>query len=137
MEFRIADTFTDSLARLALHEQKAAKTTAFDLQLNPAAPGLKFHRIDTMRPQDSSRRRRWDAIRDRRARRRLPRQHATSDHGDRRPGPAGRGRPNTNRRQDRCGGTGRPMSPANPRKQEKSGPHKAGGDPSVLSILFA
>ena len=65
MEFRIADTFTDSLARLALHEQKAAKTTAFDLQLNPAAPGLKFHRIDTMRPQDSSRRRRWDAIRDR------------------------------------------------------------------------
>jgi hypothetical protein len=86
MEFRIADTFTDSLARLALHEQKAAKTTALDLQLNPAAPGLKFHRIDTMRPQDSSRRRRWDAIRDRRARRRLPRQHATSDHGDRRQG---------------------------------------------------
>ena len=39
MDFRIADTFTDSLARLTGDEQKAAKTTAFDLQLNPAAPG--------------------------------------------------------------------------------------------------
>jgi len=67
--------------------------------------------IYTMRPQDSSRRRRWDAIRDRRARRRLPRQHATSDHGDRRPGLAGRVRPNTNRRQDRRAGTGGSMSP--------------------------
>jgi hypothetical protein len=35
MEFRIADTFTDSLARLTDEEQKAVKTTAFDLQLNP------------------------------------------------------------------------------------------------------
>jgi len=34
MEFRIADTFTDSLARLTGAEQKAVKTTAFDLQLN-------------------------------------------------------------------------------------------------------
>jgi hypothetical protein len=31
MEFRIADTFTDSLARLNGEEQKAVKTTAFDL----------------------------------------------------------------------------------------------------------
>ena len=30
MEFRIADTFTDSLARLTGDEQKAVKTTAFD-----------------------------------------------------------------------------------------------------------
>ena len=30
MEFRIADTFTDSLAKLTSDEQKAAKTTAFD-----------------------------------------------------------------------------------------------------------
>jgi hypothetical protein len=30
MNFRIADTFTDSLARLTGDEQKAAKTTAFD-----------------------------------------------------------------------------------------------------------
>ena len=46
MEFRIADTFTDSLARLRGDEQKAVKTTAFDLQLNPAAPGLSFHKLD-------------------------------------------------------------------------------------------
>ena len=46
MDFRIADTFTDSLARLTGDEQKAAKTTAFDLQLNPAAPGLSFHKLD-------------------------------------------------------------------------------------------
>src|SRR5579862_5332356 len=46
MEFRIAGTFTDSLSRLTAQEQKAAKTTAFDLQLNPASPGMKFHRID-------------------------------------------------------------------------------------------
>ncbi len=46
VEFRIADTFTDSLARLTSDEQKAAKTTAFDLQLNPAAPGLSFHKLD-------------------------------------------------------------------------------------------
>ena len=42
MEFRIADTFTDSLAKLTGEEQKAVKTTAFDLQLNPAHPGLQI-----------------------------------------------------------------------------------------------
>lgn len=46
MDFRIADTFTDSLARLTGDEQKAAKTTAFDLQLNPAQPGLSLHKLD-------------------------------------------------------------------------------------------
>ena len=46
MQFRISDTFTASLAKLMGNEQKAVKTTAFDLQLNPAHPGLKFHRID-------------------------------------------------------------------------------------------
>jgi hypothetical protein len=46
MEFRIADTFADSLARLTGDEQKAAKTTAFDLQLNPASPGLSLHKLD-------------------------------------------------------------------------------------------
>ena len=40
MDFRIAATFTDSLARLTGNERKAAKTTAFDLQLNPAQPGI-------------------------------------------------------------------------------------------------
>jgi len=46
MEFRISDTFTDSLARLTGDEQKAVKTTAFDLQLNPANPGMSFHKLD-------------------------------------------------------------------------------------------
>ena len=46
MNFRIADTFTDSLASLTGDEQKAVKTTAFDLQLNPANPGVSFHRLD-------------------------------------------------------------------------------------------
>jgi hypothetical protein len=49
MDFRIAATFTAALARLASPDQKAAKTTAFDLQMDPAAPGLKFHRIDRSR----------------------------------------------------------------------------------------
>ena len=49
MEFRIADTFTASLARLSGHEQKAVKTTAFDLQLDPTQPGLNFHRLDRAR----------------------------------------------------------------------------------------
>src|SRR5216684_1999552 len=44
-EFRIADTFTDSLAHLTGEEQKAVKTTAFDLQLNPANPGMSFHKL--------------------------------------------------------------------------------------------
>jgi hypothetical protein len=46
MEFRIADTFTDSLARLTGEEQKTAKMTAFDLQVSPASPGMSLHRLD-------------------------------------------------------------------------------------------
>lgn len=49
MEFRIADTFTASLTRLTGAEQKAVKTTAFDLQLDPASRGLHFHRLDRAR----------------------------------------------------------------------------------------
>lgn len=45
MDFRIADTFTDSLSRLTGDEQKLAKTTTFDLQLNPANPGMQFHKL--------------------------------------------------------------------------------------------
>src|SRR5713101_6111523 len=42
----IADTFTESLARLTGDEQKAVKTAAFDLQINPAAsPGMSFHKL--------------------------------------------------------------------------------------------
>jgi superfamily I DNA/RNA helicase/mRNA-degrading endonuclease RelE of RelBE toxin-antitoxin system len=52
MEFRIADTFTDSLIRLNNREQKAVKTAAFDLQLNPSHPGLQFHKLN--RSQDSN-----------------------------------------------------------------------------------
>jgi hypothetical protein len=48
-EFRIADTFTDSLARLTGAEQRAAKTTAFDLHLDPTSPGLHFDRLDRAR----------------------------------------------------------------------------------------
>lgn len=46
MNFLIADTFTDSLSKLTNEEQKAVKTTAFDLQMNPASPGLKFHKLE-------------------------------------------------------------------------------------------
>lgn len=49
MDFRIADTFTDSLAKLTGDEQKAVKTTAFDLQMNPANPGMSFHKLDKAR----------------------------------------------------------------------------------------
>jgi superfamily I DNA/RNA helicase/mRNA-degrading endonuclease RelE of RelBE toxin-antitoxin system len=52
MEFRIADTFTDSLAKLTGDEQKAVKTTAFDLQMNPASPGMSFHKLDKARDKN-------------------------------------------------------------------------------------
>lgn len=50
MQFLIADTFTDSLIRFTAQEQKAVKTTAFDLQMNPASPGLQYHKLE--RSQD-------------------------------------------------------------------------------------
>ena len=46
MEFRIANTFTASLARLTGDEQKAVKVTAFEFQMNPVHPGMQLHRID-------------------------------------------------------------------------------------------
>jgi mRNA-degrading endonuclease RelE of RelBE toxin-antitoxin system len=46
MDFRIADTFTNSLSRLTGDEQKAVKTTAFDLQLNPVNTGMQFHKLE-------------------------------------------------------------------------------------------
>lgn len=46
MDFRIAETFTDSLTRLPAAEQKAVKVSVLDLQLDPSAPGLQMHRID-------------------------------------------------------------------------------------------
>ncbi|MGH2293578.1 MULTISPECIES: UvrD-helicase domain-containing protein [Pseudomonas] len=52
MEFRIADTFTTSLARLTGDEQKAAKTTAFDLQVNPSGNGMSFHKLERAKDQN-------------------------------------------------------------------------------------
>ncbi len=52
MDFRIADTFTDSLAKLTGEEQKAVKTTAFDLQMNPVNPGMSFHKLDQARDKN-------------------------------------------------------------------------------------
>ncbi len=46
MNFRIANTFTDSLTKLTNEEQKAVKTTVFDLQMDPANPGIHFHKLD-------------------------------------------------------------------------------------------
>ena len=45
MQFRIANTFTDSLARLTTQEQSAAKVTVFDLQADPDLGGLQVHPI--------------------------------------------------------------------------------------------
>ena len=52
MQFRIAGQFTESLGKLTGEEQRAAKTTAFDLQLNPAQPGLQFHRVNRARDKN-------------------------------------------------------------------------------------
>jgi superfamily I DNA/RNA helicase/mRNA-degrading endonuclease RelE of RelBE toxin-antitoxin system len=46
VDFRIADTFLASLARLTGDEQKAVKTTAFDLQMDPVNPGMQLHKLD-------------------------------------------------------------------------------------------
>lgn len=52
MQFRIADTFTASLAHLTNEEQKLVKTTAFDLQINPENSGLSFHKLDRARDKN-------------------------------------------------------------------------------------
>src|SRR5688572_8691643 len=52
MNFHIADTFTDGLARLTNDEQKAVKTTAFDLQMNPVNPGMQLHKLDRARDKN-------------------------------------------------------------------------------------
>lgn len=49
MTFLLATTFYDSLLRLRAEEQKAAKISVFDLHLNPANPGLSFHKLDRAR----------------------------------------------------------------------------------------
>ena len=52
MIFRIADTFTNSLASLSGEEQKMVKTVAFDLQMNPAHPGHRLHRIERVKDKN-------------------------------------------------------------------------------------
>ena len=46
MDFRIADAFTNSLAKLTAEVQEAAKTMTFDLQMNPASPGMRLHKVE-------------------------------------------------------------------------------------------
>jgi superfamily I DNA/RNA helicase/mRNA-degrading endonuclease RelE of RelBE toxin-antitoxin system len=50
MDFLIADSFEDSLARLTGDEQKAAKLTVYDLQTNPENPGLNYEKLN--KPKD-------------------------------------------------------------------------------------
>ena len=52
MQYLIADTFTDSLVKLSGDEQKAVKTTVFDLQTEPSLPSLQFHRLDRARDRN-------------------------------------------------------------------------------------
>ncbi len=47
-EFRTADTFTDRFARLTGDEQKAVKTTAFDLQVFT----IDCWRLEATSPED-------------------------------------------------------------------------------------
>jgi len=52
MQFRIATTFTASLAKLNSSEQTAVKTTVYDLQTDPARPGLRMHRVEGTRDRN-------------------------------------------------------------------------------------
>lgn len=52
MTFVLSSTFTDSLLKLTADEQKLVKTTAFDLQVNPANPGHQFHKLDAVRDKN-------------------------------------------------------------------------------------
>jgi len=52
MGFRVADIFTDSLAKLTGDEQEAVKTTAFDLQMDPSGAGHSFHKLDRAKDRD-------------------------------------------------------------------------------------
>jgi hypothetical protein len=45
MAFLLAQSFQSSLDKLNGEEQKTAKLAAFELQINPANPGLQCHRL--------------------------------------------------------------------------------------------
>ena len=52
MTFLLADSFQSSLEKLNGEEQKAAKLAAFELQINPANPGLQCHRLDIIQDKN-------------------------------------------------------------------------------------
>ncbi|MFM8277059.1 MAG: 3'-5' exonuclease [Cyanobium sp.] len=52
MAFLLADSFQSSLDKLSGEEQKAAKLAAFELQINPANPGLQCHRLDNIKDKN-------------------------------------------------------------------------------------
>jgi mRNA-degrading endonuclease RelE of RelBE toxin-antitoxin system len=52
MNFLLADTFQSSLDSLTGEERQAAKLAAFELQINPANPGLQCHRLDNIRDKN-------------------------------------------------------------------------------------
>ena len=52
MAFLLADSFQASLEKLNGEEQKAAKLAAFELQINPANPGLQCHRLDNIKDKN-------------------------------------------------------------------------------------
>ena len=52
MNFLLSDTFADSLTRLTTQEQKAVKTSVFDLQIDPSHPGLQMHRLGNAKDPD-------------------------------------------------------------------------------------
>ncbi len=52
MQFILANTFQDSLAKLQPGEQQAAKIATLELQMNPAHPGLQVHKLDRARDRN-------------------------------------------------------------------------------------
>lgn len=52
MNFYIADTFTDALAKLDGQSQKLVRAAAFEFQLSPTKPSFKTHRIDASPDQN-------------------------------------------------------------------------------------
>jgi len=52
MQFLLADSFQTSLDKLNGEEQKDAKLAAFELQINPANPGLQCHRLDSIKDKN-------------------------------------------------------------------------------------
>ncbi len=49
MALLIAQSFQAALSKLTNQEQKAVKQTAFDVQMNPDAKGLRYHKLDRTR----------------------------------------------------------------------------------------